>query len=68
MGLKRVRISRKCGFCGSRVEQGITFRDDKGKITLEAWRSTCPVCKGFLKTPAVREIRMAMMLKEKGST
>ena len=68
MSLKRVKINRKCGLCGSKVEQGVTFREDKGKITLEVWRSTCPVCKGFLKTPVAREIRMAMILKEKGST
>lgn len=67
MGLKRLKISRECVFCRSKVEQGVTFRENKGKITLETWRTTCPVCKGFLKTPTLVEIRRAMILKEQSS-
>jgi len=67
MGLKRLKISRECGLCRSKVEQGVTFRENKGKITLETWRATCPVCKGFLNTPTKIEIHRAMILKEHGS-
>ncbi len=66
MSLKRVKINRECGFCRSKVEQGVTFREDKGKITLETWRVTCPVCKGILKTPTVLEVRRALTLREQG--
>jgi hypothetical protein len=67
MSLKRVKISRKCDFCGSRVEQGITFREIEGKITLVVWRDTCPSCKIPLKKPTPMEIKRAMILREKGS-
>ncbi len=67
MSLKRVTISRKCDFCGSEVEQGVTFRESEGKITLVIWRDTCPSCKFLLKRPTSMEIKRALILKESGS-
>ena len=52
-----VEIDRECKHCENKVKQTATFKEENGKITVDAYSARCPVCNRFLKKPTPEEIR-----------
>jgi len=32
-----------------KFKQGVSFKEENGRITIEAWQYKCPFCKAFIK-------------------
>ena len=59
-----VEIDRECKHCENKAKQTATFKEENGKVTVDAYLARCPVCNRFLKKPTPEEIRGTVEYKK----